>query len=116
MITEPPFRAEHVGSLLRPQEIKDARAKLEQNEISRADLKEIEDQAVSRAVHKQESLDSRSSRMGNIGAASGAAISSVTSMTSRLFQRRTSSALKAASRKRSRIVRPLNSDLSAAIR
>ena len=56
MITEPPFRAEHVGSLLRPQEIKDARAKLEQNEISRADLKEIEDQAVSRAVRKQESL------------------------------------------------------------
>src|SRR5579872_859295 len=41
MITEPPFRAEHVGSLLRPAEIKEARAKLERNEISRSDLKDI---------------------------------------------------------------------------
>src|SRR3984885_8183574 len=56
MITEPPFRAEHVGSLLRPPEIKDARAKLERKEISRGDLKEVEDQAVRRAVRKQESL------------------------------------------------------------
>src|SRR3984885_5163458 len=56
MITEPPFRAEHVGSLLRPAEIKDARAKLERKEIGRADLKDVEDQAVRRAVRKQESL------------------------------------------------------------
>jgi methionine synthase II (cobalamin-independent) len=53
---DPPFRAEHVGSLLRPPEIKDARAKLERKEISRGDLKEVEDQAVRRAVRKQESL------------------------------------------------------------
>ena len=33
MRTKPPFRAEHVGSLLRPPEIKDARAKLERGEI-----------------------------------------------------------------------------------
>jgi 5-methyltetrahydropteroyltriglutamate--homocysteine methyltransferase len=56
MITEPPFRAEHVGSLLRPAEIKDARAKLERKEIGRSDLKDVEDQAVRRAVRKQESL------------------------------------------------------------
>ena len=39
MRTKPPFRAEHVGSLLRPPEIKDARAKLERGEVNRADLK-----------------------------------------------------------------------------
>jgi 5-methyltetrahydropteroyltriglutamate--homocysteine methyltransferase len=56
MKAEPPFRAEHVGSLLRPQEIKDARAKRERGEISVADLKAVEDKAVSRAVAKQQSL------------------------------------------------------------
>ena len=50
MTTEPPFRAEQVGSLLRPLEIKDARAKRERDEISQADLKSIEDKAISRAV------------------------------------------------------------------
>ena len=53
MITEPPFRAEHVGSLLRPQDIKDARAKREQGQISAEDLKAIEDKAISRAVAKE---------------------------------------------------------------
>ena len=56
MKAEPPFRAEHVGSLLRPQEIKDARAKRERGEISVSDLKAVEDKAVSRAVAKQQSL------------------------------------------------------------
>ncbi len=56
MKAEPPFRAEHVGSLLRPQEIKDARAKRERGEIGVADLKAVEDKAVSRAVAKQQSL------------------------------------------------------------
>jgi 5-methyltetrahydropteroyltriglutamate--homocysteine methyltransferase len=56
MKVKPPLRAEHVGSLLRPQEIKDARAKRERGEISAADLKAVEDKAVSRAVAKQESL------------------------------------------------------------
>lgn len=56
MITEPPFRADHVGSLLRPQDIKDARAKREQGQISAEDLKAIEDKAISRAVAKEASL------------------------------------------------------------
>ena len=43
MTTEPPFRAEQVGSLLRPLEVKDARAKRERGEIGQADLKSIED-------------------------------------------------------------------------
>jgi 5-methyltetrahydropteroyltriglutamate--homocysteine methyltransferase len=56
MVTEPPFRADHVGSLLRPQEIKEARAKREAGEISAADLKAVEDKAISRAVAKEASL------------------------------------------------------------
>ena len=56
MITEPPFRADHVGSLLRPPDIKDARAKREQGQIASSDLKAVEDNAISRAVAKEESL------------------------------------------------------------
>jgi 5-methyltetrahydropteroyltriglutamate--homocysteine methyltransferase len=56
MVTEPPFRADHVGSLLRPQEIKEARAKREAGEISAADLKAVEDKAIGRAVAKEASL------------------------------------------------------------
>jgi 5-methyltetrahydropteroyltriglutamate--homocysteine methyltransferase len=59
MKTKPPFRAEHVGSLLRPQEIKEARAKLERDEIAAADLKAVEDAAIRRAVAKQEALGLR---------------------------------------------------------
>jgi 5-methyltetrahydropteroyltriglutamate--homocysteine methyltransferase len=54
--TKPPFRAEHVGSLLRPAEIKDARAKRERGEITADDLRAVEDKAIGRAVAKQESL------------------------------------------------------------
>ncbi len=56
---QPPLRAEHVGSLLRPPDIKIGRAKLERGEITAADLKEIEDEAIRRAVAKQESLGLR---------------------------------------------------------
>ena len=56
MRTKPPFRAEHVGSLLRPPEIKDARAKLERGEVNRADLEQIEDKCIRSAVATQEAL------------------------------------------------------------
>jgi 5-methyltetrahydropteroyltriglutamate--homocysteine methyltransferase len=56
MVTEPPFRADHVGSLLRPVEIKEARARRETGEINADDLKAIEDKAISRAVAKEASL------------------------------------------------------------
>ena len=38
--TKPPFRADEVGSLLRPPRIKEARAKLEKGEITADDLDE----------------------------------------------------------------------------
>ena len=44
--TPPPFRADHVGSLLRPAALKDAREKREQGEISAAALTAIEDREI----------------------------------------------------------------------
>ena len=41
--TRPPFRADEVGSLLRPPRIKEARAKLEKGEITAEDLRKAED-------------------------------------------------------------------------
>ena len=39
----PPFRAELIGSLVRPQAIKDARNSFDEGNISEADHKRIED-------------------------------------------------------------------------
>jgi 5-methyltetrahydropteroyltriglutamate--homocysteine methyltransferase len=54
--TKPPFRADEVGSLLRPQKIKEARAKLEKGGISADDLRKIEDMEIEKVVHKQSSI------------------------------------------------------------
>jgi 5-methyltetrahydropteroyltriglutamate--homocysteine methyltransferase len=54
-----PFRADHVGSLLRPSTVRDARAQRERGELSAADLKEIEDKAILDVIAKQESLGLR---------------------------------------------------------
>ena len=52
--TKPPFRADHVGSLLRPAALKEAREKKAKGQISEADLKEIEDREIERVIKKQE--------------------------------------------------------------
>ncbi len=54
--TKAPFRADEVGSLLRPQSIKDARAKLEKGEIDAAELRQIEDAEIEKIVHKQAAI------------------------------------------------------------
>jgi 5-methyltetrahydropteroyltriglutamate--homocysteine methyltransferase len=54
--TVPPFRADHVGSLLRPDVLKDARAKRERGELSAAALTAIEDQEIEKVIHKQEEI------------------------------------------------------------
>jgi len=43
---KPPFRADHVGSLLRTAPLKEARARREKNEISADELKAIEDREI----------------------------------------------------------------------
>ena len=45
-----PFRADHVGSLLRPQKLKEARAAFEQNEIDADELKKVEDAEIERII------------------------------------------------------------------
>ena len=52
----PPFRADHVGSLLRPAALKDARAKRERGDIDAAALKAIEDREIERVIRKQEEI------------------------------------------------------------
>src|SRR3954471_5287579 len=53
--TKAPFRADEVGSLLRPPRLKEARAKLEKGEISADDLRKIEDMESEKVVHRQTS-------------------------------------------------------------
>jgi 5-methyltetrahydropteroyltriglutamate--homocysteine methyltransferase len=54
--TTPPYRADHVGSLLRPQALKEARAKRERNEITAEALAAIEDREIERVIRKQEEV------------------------------------------------------------
>ncbi len=57
---KPPFRADHVGSLLRPHELHDLREKVRQGTASAAQLKEMEDRQVRDVVKLQEDLGLRS--------------------------------------------------------
>ncbi len=52
--TKPPFRADHVGSLLRPAPLKAARAKRDKGEISAGQLQEVEDREIEKVIRKQE--------------------------------------------------------------
>jgi len=54
--TKPPFRADHVGSFLRPAALKEARAKREKGAITAAELKAVEDREIENIVQKQEQL------------------------------------------------------------
>ncbi len=52
----PPFRADHVGSLLRPATLKQAREKRAKGEIEPAALKAVEDREIERVIEKQEEV------------------------------------------------------------
>ncbi|MDH3444858.1 MAG: 5-methyltetrahydropteroyltriglutamate--homocysteine S-methyltransferase, partial [Deltaproteobacteria bacterium] len=54
-----PFRANHVGSLLRPAELLQARDKHEKGEINMAQLREVEDRSIRDAVKMQEDVGMR---------------------------------------------------------
>jgi len=54
--TRPPFRADHVGSLLRPAALKEAREKRSKGEITAAQLAEIEDREIEGIIRKQEEV------------------------------------------------------------
>lgn len=52
--TSPPFRADHVGSFLRPPELLAARDRFSRREISREELRAVEDEAIRGVVRLQE--------------------------------------------------------------
>ena len=56
----PPFRADHVGSLLRPKALLQARARHQAGEISKEELREIEDHHISEVIKKEEAVGLRS--------------------------------------------------------
>jgi len=57
--SKPPFRADEVGSLLRPVRIKEARARLEKGEIGPDELRKVEDMEIEKLVHRQASTGLR---------------------------------------------------------
>src|ERR1700744_1783963 len=54
--TKPPFRADHVGSLLRPAALKTARERRAKDEISSAALRQVEDREIEAIIKKQEEV------------------------------------------------------------
>ena len=54
--TKPPFRCDHVGSLLRPANLMEARAQHARTEIDADALRAIEDDAIADVVRKQENV------------------------------------------------------------
>ena len=54
--TKAPFRADQVGSFLRSEPLKEARAKREKGQIGVADLKKVEDAEIEKLIKKQEEI------------------------------------------------------------
>ena len=46
LVVNTPFKADHVGSFLRPARLKEARLQFENNEITADHLKQIEDEEI----------------------------------------------------------------------
>lgn len=63
---DPPFRAEHVGSLLRPAELKKLRQDRADGKISAEELRLAEDSAIRRVVAEQERVGLRSITDGEL--------------------------------------------------
>ena len=52
----PPFRADHVGSLLRPAPLKEAREQRAAGKIDAAALKAVEDREIAAVIRRQEDI------------------------------------------------------------
>jgi 5-methyltetrahydropteroyltriglutamate--homocysteine methyltransferase len=68
--SKPPFRADHVGSLLRPAALKEARAKREKGAISAEALTTVEDREIEKVIKKQEEVGLKSVTDGEFRRAS----------------------------------------------
>src|SRR3954465_9333646 len=69
-LSGPPFRADHVGSLLRPQNLLDARARQAAGEIDDAELLGIEDEAIADVVRMQRDVGLQTATDGEFPRAS----------------------------------------------
>ena len=74
-VLQRPFRADHVGSLLRPERLKEARTQFQNNEISAADLQKVEDEEIVRIIEKQLEVGLHSILMVNSEEVGGISIS-----------------------------------------
>ena len=54
--TKAPCRADHVGSLLRPAPLKQARAQREKGEITAGQLRQAEDREIEKIIKRQEEV------------------------------------------------------------
>jgi 5-methyltetrahydropteroyltriglutamate--homocysteine methyltransferase len=68
--TSPPFRADHVGSLLRPRRLLQARDDLAAGKITAADLRAVEDEVIPAAIAMQEDVGLQSATDGEFRRAS----------------------------------------------
>src|SRR3954453_14006093 len=66
----PPYRADHVGSLLRPPQLLQAREDFKDGRIDADELRGIEDEAIRDVVRKQEQVGLRSATDGEFRRAS----------------------------------------------
>jgi methionine synthase II (cobalamin-independent) len=60
----PPFRADHVGSLLRPPALKEARASRDRGGVTTEELRAVEDSAIVRIIEKQAEIGLQSATDG----------------------------------------------------
>jgi 5-methyltetrahydropteroyltriglutamate--homocysteine methyltransferase len=60
----PPFRADHVGSLLRPKVLQEARAKWKAGTIPHDALRDVEDRCIAAAIARQEEIGLRAATDG----------------------------------------------------
>jgi 5-methyltetrahydropteroyltriglutamate--homocysteine methyltransferase len=60
----PPFRADHVGSLLRPERLLRAREEFAAGQLPAQDLRAVEDDAIAEAVRMQEDVGLRAATDG----------------------------------------------------
>jgi 5-methyltetrahydropteroyltriglutamate--homocysteine methyltransferase len=68
--TSPPFRADHVGSLLRPARLLQARDDFTAGQITAADLRAVEDEEIPGAIRMQEEVGLQSATDGEFRRAS----------------------------------------------
>jgi len=62
----PPFRADHVGSLLRPKEVHQARDEFAKGQLTAEELKHVEDEAIREAIRMQGEVGLKSATDGEL--------------------------------------------------